>query len=480
MHDGSHLFGVSGIAAKIKTGFWESMGRQDRYARGLHVATALLANGGQIGWRTFLHHIPVVERFAFWNLEEWSADPDVRVDRERFLRQIREFAGPRLRTLLPYSERRLLNRFLSRVESFLNVPNPYCRPSRARLELTDDCNLRCRKCPPSVWQWKRHYAGQWILDRARSLYPWIEFLDLSSFGESFLSPLFGEMMKTLPSHLHTYLGTNGILLNEELTRLLVEYPPSEIHVSIDSADRATYQEIRGIDAFEKVLRNCRRISEEKTRNGAVLPKLYLNITLEARNLDQVVPSIELASNLSFQGVVANHLTVWSKKERARSIYWHREETCDHLDEGDRAARRVGVEFHHFRKPLPDEEGTESSQRHCSDPWQSIHLRASGHIATCCLEAEEYEAPESVSWEEVWDGPDYRDFRQRVNLPGNQAPPICQVCFLCKHIPPGDRRFHLLDDAFLAHTKDGVRHFWLSPDRLPRNVYASGKRTDPGS
>lgn len=400
--------------------------------------------------RRLQYRIASLERFGLWKGEEWRTNREVEAARRSFLAGLRESVGPRLKSMENSDDRRRANQWLGRIEARLGVVDPYCRPTRARLELTDACNLRCPMCPQSFWEWDRNYAEDWVLDRARSLYPWLTLLDYTSFGETLLSPLFKKALAEAPRHAHTVLITNGLLVNDEMAEFLVGNHLMELHVSIDAACREVYKSMRGVDAFERVVENCKRLVAAKKRLGKSSPTLVFNFTLNRKNIGELVPLIRLAGDIGFQRVHSNYLMVWVTEQRQDSVYWIRDQACETIDEADRTAREVGVEYLHPPKPLQEHEGVGRFETFCPEAWEFIHLRAVGRVTVCCMSAEEYEAPPTVSWEDVWDSPAYQDFRRRVNLPGDDAPPLCRNCFYGRNVQPGDARFHFFDKALAEH------------------------------
>jgi MoaA/NifB/PqqE/SkfB family radical SAM enzyme len=450
----------SSLLEGLKARFWSGLEQPEGYIRSLRWLVPLVSQEWLWSDRRLLHRLASLERIAFWKGEEWRSDGDVEQTRKVFLRALREVAGPRLKLIVDEGDRRRVNQWLAKVEARLGVIDPYCRPTRARLELTDACNLRCPMCPQSFWEWDRNYAGDWILERARSLYPWLTSLDFTSFGETLLSPLFKKAVREAPAHTHTLLITNGLLVNDEMAAFLCSHHISELHVSIDAASQGPYLAMRCVDGFDRVVENCRRLVKARLQTGRGSPTLVFNFTLNRKNIEELVPLIRLAGEIGFQRVHINYLMVWTSDLRGDSVYWIRERTCEVIDHAERVAQEVGVEFFHPPRPLKEHEGVERFERYCPEAWEFIHLRAHGRLSVCCMSADEFEVPEGMDWEEVWDSPAYQDFRRRVNLPGDEAPPLCRNCFFGRNIQPGDPRFHFFDEALSEHVTGSPKDPYL--------------------
>lgn len=437
----------------VKSRLWTSLETPEGYIRALKLSSPLAAQPWLWGEKRVLYRLASLERFAFWKGEEWRANREVEKARREFLTGLRESVGPRLSGISDWNAKRRINQWLGKVEARLGSIDPYCRPTRARLELTDACNLRCPMCPQSFWEWDRNYAEDWILERARTLYPWLTHLDYTSFGETLLSPLFKKALVEAPTHAHTMLITNGLLVNDEMADFLVRNHLLELHVSIDAASPEPYKSMRGVDAFDRVIENCKRLVAAKKRHQKEYPFLVFNFTVNRKNIDEVLPLLKIASEIGFQRVHANFLMVWTTDLKGDSVYWIREKTCDVLDAGDQLARELGIEFFHPPKPLAEHEGVERFETYCPEAWEFIHLRAVGRISVCCMSADEFEAPPELSWEAIWDSPAYQNFRRKVNLQGDEAPPLCRNCHFGRNIQPGDPRFHFFDAALAEHVLD---------------------------
>lgn len=444
-----------GFFSQLKGKFWHSLETPERTIRTFQMAAHLLRQPWIWTDRRLLHRLGTLERLGLWRVQEWRDDEPVRRARHDFFAAFRDLAGPRLKSIPDWPERRRLNSFLAKVESHLGVPTPYCRPTRARLELTDACNLRCPMCPQGFWDWKKNYAEEWLLDRAASLYPWINEIDLTSLGETMLSPYFNQCLERLEPHLMVQLVTNGLLVNDRNALLLAKHI-TELHISIDAAKTETYRKMREVESFPKVLENSRRIVRFKKEVGRGLPVLVFNFTITQKNLEDLPDVIRLASEIGFDRVHANFLSVWVPSLNQDSVYWIRERACEVLDECDELARSLGVEFLHPPKPIPEHEEQSDFHRFCAEAWEFIHLRAEDKITVCCMGAEEYHAPQGADWEAIWDGPAYQSFRKKVNLPDEFAPPLCRNCLFGRDVKPGHPRYHFHEKAVAEHIQGEVK------------------------
>ncbi len=123
------------------------------------------------------------------------------------------------------------------------------------LYLTDGCNSRCVTC--DIWQNPRRNMPMDMIDaiaaECESLgVRWI----LLSGGEAMQHPQWSEIgRKFRDAGVYVMLLTNGLLLRKQANSLSGSV--DEVIVSLDGGTAATYDAIRGVDAFDLVLDGIR-------------------------------------------------------------------------------------------------------------------------------------------------------------------------------------------------------------------------------
>jgi len=127
------------------------------------------------------------------------------------------------------------------------------------LYLTDGCNSRCISC--NIWQNPRRNMPMPLVESITNQVSalgvrWV----LLSGGEAMQHPEWPTIARGFRQQgVHTMLLTNGLLLRKQIEE--VANSVDEVIVSLDGGTAATYEAIRGVDAFELVLdgiRACRQ------------------------------------------------------------------------------------------------------------------------------------------------------------------------------------------------------------------------------
>lgn len=161
------------------------------------------------------------------------------------------------------------------------------------LYLSERCNSRCVTC--DYW---RHGTVDMSLQAVRRLLPDLARLRtevaLISGGEPLLNPEWPQIAELLRRQdLKLWLLTSGLSLAKHARRAAALF--AAITVSLDGTDRATYQTIRGLDAFDKVCEGIRAAA------ASGVP-VSVRVTVQRANYRQLPRFVALVRELGAQQV----------------------------------------------------------------------------------------------------------------------------------------------------------------------------------
>ena len=129
----------------------------------------------------------------------------------------------------------------------------YNYPFLLQIEVTNDCNLKCKMCPREGELKKMGVKASHMSFETfeKIMSPWIRHLYqiyLFGRGEPLMAPDLIKMIDYSARQGVPYitLNTNATLLRGKLARALAESELDEIRVSIDGSDDAGYREVRGV------------------------------------------------------------------------------------------------------------------------------------------------------------------------------------------------------------------------------------------
>ncbi len=155
------------------------------------------------------------------------------------------------------------------------------------LYLTDGCNSRCVTC--DIWRNPRRNMKMELVEEIVSAFQelqvrWV----LLSGGEAMQHPQWPQIARRFKAEgTHVMLLTNGLLLRKQADELIDSV--DEVIVSLDGGTAATYDAIRGVDAFDLILDGIREV---RARGIPVSTRT----TLQRANFREVPQIIEAAKS----------------------------------------------------------------------------------------------------------------------------------------------------------------------------------------
>ena len=256
-------------------------------------------------------------------------------------------------------------------------------PFRVMIENTNICNANCIFCPHSKMKRDQGYMSlnlyRKIIDECVKFK--IEYVIVYGFGEPLIDPHFPDRIAYAKSKgiQRVATNTNASLLNEEISKQIINAGLDEICISLDAASKDIYSKIRrGLD-FDVVEENIRTLIQLRKSIGFSHPKIILSFVQTEENISQI----------------KKYISKWKDKVEAISIdnmhNWHN--TLDKIKVTD---------FHHSRKRDP-----------CRFVWTDMVISWDGRVPLCCLDYDNEVIigdANKVSIREIWSGGILRKIR----------------------------------------------------------------------
>jgi radical SAM protein with 4Fe4S-binding SPASM domain len=170
----------------------------------------------------------------------------------------------------------------------------YFSPQHAAFELTDGCNLRClhcyRECEPGLGNWLDAPDALRILSELAEI--GVRTIELTG-GEPTLHPRFREIIEfSLRKFNIVALITNGVLLNDELVRVLAEQRNHVVvQIDVDGDTGELHDYLRGVPgSFQRTLQTARLLTQHGVKYRAAM-------NIHAKNFDSVRATARLVHGL---------------------------------------------------------------------------------------------------------------------------------------------------------------------------------------
>src|SRR3954447_12794047 len=259
-------------------------------------------------------------------------------------------------------------------------------PEHLQVEVSGACNLRCRMClvryAPAVGRGEGALGYEDFLALVDSV-PGLRRLTLQGLGEPLLSPHLLDMIRHAAGRgIHVGFNTNGVLLSRGVARALVAAGTGHVHVSLDGAGAATYEDVRHGTGhaprpgqFERVVANLRGLVA--ARGDARRPRVVLVFVAMRRNVGELAALVDLAADIGVDELWVQNLShVFSDTDpagaydqmrqyaAAEALFADPATTAAAGDIFARAAARAKTAGLKLRLPDLRENGT----GRCSWPW----------------------------------------------------------------------------------------------------------------
>src|SRR5262245_39034283 len=172
-------------------------------------------------------------------------------------------------------------------------------PRSLYLETTNRCDSRCQTCIRTFKTLEP--PADLTLERVRSIveqFPALDRVVLHGIGEPLLNREIFDIVAYLKTRVASVLfNSDAIGLTPPRARRLVESGLDEFRVSMDAATAGTYRLIRGVDRFDRVTANVKRLVGLGAGMGATRPRVSVWFTASRANVEELPAFIELAAHL---------------------------------------------------------------------------------------------------------------------------------------------------------------------------------------
>ena len=172
-----------------------------------------------------------------------------------------------------------------------------------------------------------------------------------------------------------------------------------LSISLDAADRDTYQRMRHPGNWDKILRTIKRISDFRRNRSSRFPLLYLTMHINLLNLSSLQYLPELCDDLRIDAVKLSW-TILPEAFQSLSPHGELRRASAIIHSVVSALRRKGI-------GIRDEVLFQPHKRECWSLAGIAFIGANGMVAACCNRWPHVGDLAANSFEEIWNGPLYR-------------------------------------------------------------------------
>jgi MoaA/NifB/PqqE/SkfB family radical SAM enzyme len=206
----------------------------------------------------------------------------------------------------------------------VSLRRPITHLAKIYVEPTSQCNLACRTCIRNSWNEPSGQMSEKVFDR---LVAGLGDFDpppkvfFGGFGEPLVHPRITEMVAQIRSQGSSVeLITNGILLNERMSKELIEAGINVLWISVDGATPESYSKVRIHSSLPEVLANVRRFRHDCLSLNGKKPQIGLSFVAMRSNVDELPDLMRLGIQLGVSRYLVTNVLPYTQEMCKEMLY----------------------------------------------------------------------------------------------------------------------------------------------------------------
>ncbi|MCX6646791.1 MAG: radical SAM protein [bacterium] len=277
------------------------------------------------------------------------------------------------------------------------------RKDLVRLDTNDLCNIQCIMCGTHTRKGKAdHFMSLENFKKVIDLFaPSARLMYLGCAFEPLVTPGFAEYILYVKSKKVPFISfpTNGILLNPEISRLLVDERIDEIIISWNGYNRDDYNRIMHRSSYDKLIENIDFLHDYKKQKNSEFPKIRINTIFMKSNLEKFDEFLKLFGKYDVVAAQFRELLFTNDMNDPEEVT---RELATNIDKNELDTILKNIRSHALRlskegkqiilpKSLVQKDRIESAKSvsvkaHCSVPYFSIWIEHNGTVKSCIFDS----------------------------------------------------------------------------------------------
>ncbi|MBU0929637.1 MAG: radical SAM protein [Nanoarchaeota archaeon] len=307
------------------------------------------------------------------------------------------------------SPKKFINFLKIKYSEIKKTPKVYGLPYSIFIETSSYCNLRCPMCLKLQKNSKfdnRNIGLDEYNKLMKQIGPTMITLRLWNYGEPLINKDIFKMIKIAKKYkIFTVLSTNGVLMDKETSKKLLDSGLDFLVISFDGASKETYEKNRKNGTFEVVLKNVQDFMDLKNqmkRNNIIVSIQFIIMNTNEDEVDKIK---EITNKLGADKLMLRVLNVVSEK---------------------------GSELLPKNKKYENIEKEQiKNVNFCSNVWEETVINSTGAVTPCCMDAA-LEFPFGNAFSEdfraIWNNTKYIEFRKKILENINQIKICNAYCY----------------------------------------------------
>ncbi len=326
------------------------------------------------------------------------------------------------------------------IQGVMDGSRAFVGPEQVVVDITNRCNNNCIACwtgspllrdktPPSHWK-SQEFPYELTKELLKDLHRLgTERIRFTGGGEPFMHPNLMDLMAYVKSlGMICSLTTNFTLMDQERVDRIIELGVDEVAVSLWAGDSVTYARVhpnKTEKTFHRMKGLLRRLGTQKGKHLRItLANVLFNM-----NFQNVPRMFDLAKEVGADAVYFTLVDpvpgytdglLLNRDQRAELL--HMVEEIEVKAKGDSKKEAVALEnFPQLKRRLSNPHADEGHYDNniinsipCYIGWMFCRLLPDGRVSPCCRGVQKPMGNLfQHSFEEIWNSPTYREFRQHA-------------------------------------------------------------------
>lgn len=288
-----------------------------------------------------------------------------------------------------------------------------------------------------------------VFELALSAMPDLKHVELQGEGEPLMYPRFFDMVELCRGRgVKVSFITNGSFFSDKVVDRILEGGIALISVSIESADPAEFQAIRG-GKLDKVTRGIALLMERRRALGCELPRVGFNISVLKRTLGALPRIVELYHSLGLDGGLGiqmlqemeAYVSIYKPEMQAQRVSEQEVATYQERMGSDVASLlKLRKESQYFFADLFRDWSAESLT--CAWLERAAFVNKDGDVAPCCMVKDTQRYGLGNVARDTWESIASRRDVLRAQLKQGEMPRACASCPIAEqvvHVAGGSTR-----------------------------------------
>jgi len=216
-------------------------------------------------------------------------------------------------------------------------------------------------------------------------------ITLSGLGEPLINPQIFDMVRFAEgSGISVNVTTNGTLIGKHIDEI-AKSGLSLLSVSIDAANKETYEKIRKSSDFQKIIDSIKGLIRLRGRQKKQHPYVRTHFVIQKENFPQIEEFIKLNYSLSVDAIYFQPLDLSGMENRKKFLIGDMtfEEVHKRLKAAKTLGKRLGILTNlgelisNFKLYWKKYSFQKIKERRCLLPWFSAYIKVNGSVCPCC-------------------------------------------------------------------------------------------------